>query len=184
MALDSLLEFFRNPCRYLLRRRLGVDLPQGEDELQDEEPFLPDYSGRARLAARLLPAMMEDAAPEAVLALAAPATNTRRGAWAKFVLEREMQALRAFAAEVREAIAPPCLPPHHASWISTSTAKPGAGGRVRRPARDGPGAPALRRRAGHAITSSGWLQHLFLCAAAPTGVELETRWYSRTAATG
>lgn len=58
VSLDQLTEFFRNPCRYLLRRRLGLDLLRADEELQDDEPFTPDFAGRSALAARLLPALL------------------------------------------------------------------------------------------------------------------------------
>jgi exodeoxyribonuclease V gamma subunit len=179
VALESLLEFFRNPCRYLLRRRLGLDLPRGEEELQDDEPFLPDYSARTQLAGRLLPAMLEQADPAALHALARAGTEYPPGRLGEILLEREVQALQAFAAELREATAPPCLPPHQATlvfdldgerWeLAGAFADLRATGLVRQRYDD--------VRAGDYL--AGWLEHLFVCAAAPTGVELETRWFSR-----
>jgi exodeoxyribonuclease V gamma subunit len=179
VALESLLEFFRNPCRYLLRRRLGLDLPRGEEELQDEEPFLPDYGARTQLAARLLPAMLAQADTAALNALARAGTEYPPGRLGEILLDREMLALEAFAAELREAMAPPCLPPHQATlvfdldgerWeLAGAFADLRATGLVRQRYDDVRASDYL----------SGWLQHLFLCAAAPTGVERETRWFSR-----
>lgn len=61
VSLTQLVEFFRNPCRFLLRRRLGIDLQYDAEELLDEEPFLPDWPGRSALARRLLPVLLQGA---------------------------------------------------------------------------------------------------------------------------
>ncbi|HSN33595.1 MAG TPA: exodeoxyribonuclease V subunit gamma, partial [Ideonella sp.] len=59
VAVEQLVEFFRNPCRYLLKRRLGVELQGEVDELEDDEPFLADWPGRTALARRLLPLLLD-----------------------------------------------------------------------------------------------------------------------------
>ena len=53
-----LARFFRNPCRYLLRERLGIVAPGGDEELQDDEPFVPDVPARSALAQRVLPRLL------------------------------------------------------------------------------------------------------------------------------
>ncbi len=63
VSITQLLEFFRNPCRALLRRRLGIELAYADEELQDDEPFLPDGRSRAALAERLLPLLLTDTPP-------------------------------------------------------------------------------------------------------------------------
>src|SRR5262249_4482452 len=35
IAFDNFARFFRNPCRYLLDERLGIVLPEGNEELED-----------------------------------------------------------------------------------------------------------------------------------------------------
>ena len=44
VSLEQLIEFFRNPSRYLLAQRMRISLPWTEDELEDDEPFLPDVA--------------------------------------------------------------------------------------------------------------------------------------------
>ncbi len=56
VTLDNLARFFRNPCRYLLKERLGISLPEGDEELQDDEPFVSERSGaRSACGARAAP---------------------------------------------------------------------------------------------------------------------------------
>ncbi|MGH8758783.1 MAG: exodeoxyribonuclease V subunit gamma, partial [Burkholderiales bacterium] len=55
VSLEQMIQFFKNPCRYLLKLRLGIDLRAADEELQDDEPFLPDFPARAALAERILP---------------------------------------------------------------------------------------------------------------------------------
>ena len=59
LTLENLAHFFRNPCRYLLRQRLGIALPEGDEELQDEEPLVPDVPARRALSERTLPRLLE-----------------------------------------------------------------------------------------------------------------------------
>lgn len=58
VELLQLIRFFANPCRYLLRERVGLDLPESAEVLDDVEPLLPDWPGQRALAARLLPVML------------------------------------------------------------------------------------------------------------------------------
>jgi exodeoxyribonuclease V gamma subunit len=60
-TLAQLIEFFRHPARYLLRRRLGLALVREADELRDDEPFVPDREAHWALADRLLPSLLADA---------------------------------------------------------------------------------------------------------------------------
>lgn len=42
MTLDGLIQFFKNPARWLLRERLGIRVDEGEEALETREPFVPD----------------------------------------------------------------------------------------------------------------------------------------------
>lgn len=52
--LERLLEFFRSPARFFLRRRLGAVLPREEETLLDREPFGLDGLERYDLKQRIL----------------------------------------------------------------------------------------------------------------------------------
>jgi len=179
VGLDQLTEFFRNPSRALLRRRLGLDLVAADDELQDDEPFLPDFAGRGDVAARLLPALLAGA-PAAELRAAGLAGNEYpAGRLGELLFERELQSLAAFADTVRADLAAPCLNPagialdvdldgerwcFHAAFADLRP-----GGLVRHRYDDTRPVDYL----------AGWLAHLALCAAPPAGVAPRSVWHSR-----
>ena len=51
---EQLIDFFSSPARYLLRRRLGVRLDEGDVQLASEEPFELDYLSAIQLQESLL----------------------------------------------------------------------------------------------------------------------------------
>jgi exodeoxyribonuclease V gamma subunit len=172
VSVEQLIEFFRNPCRYLLRRRLGLDLGYAAEELQDEEPFLPDWPGRTALAERLLGPLLAGADAAAVRQLAEAGHEMPSGALGRHQLALELESLGTFAATV------PGLPPHQARltfdiegepWqLHASFADLRATGLVRWRYDD--------LRAGDVLAA--WIPHLALCAAVPAGVQPQTRWLS------
>ena len=178
VSLAQLSEFLRNPCRALLRRRLNIELAHEDDELQDDEPFLPDGRSRAALAQRLLPLLLQGTPVEALPALARAGTELPDGPVGEGQLQRELQSLQDFADKLLLAQAEPPRPPQtHAlalqldgeawslQWTLTDLRATGGLGW-----RYGP------TRAGDRLTA--WLQHLALCAAPPEGVAPRTRWLS------
>jgi exodeoxyribonuclease V gamma subunit len=176
VTLAQLVEFFRQPDRYLLRRRLGIELPREADELLDDEPFLPDFAGRRALAQRLLPALLSGAGPDEVHRLARAGTELPGGALGERQLRRELDSLGRFAERVRAATREPVLPPHavHLSWPID-----GQDWHLRAAFAELRPAGALRwahapLRAGDALEA--WLQHLMLSAAPAAGAAPQTRW--------
>ncbi|MBZ8141531.1 exodeoxyribonuclease V subunit gamma [Rubrivivax gelatinosus] len=175
-TLEQLVEFFRQPCRYLLRRRLQIALRHDEEALQDEEPLVADALARSALAERLLPALLAGATPEQAAALAEAGTELPAGVLGRQQREAELARLGAFAAQVREAGAEPLLPAVGAElefqldgerWtLAAGFADLRASGLLRwrwRTLR----APDLLE---------AWIQHLVIAAAAPEGVAPRTRW--------
>lgn len=179
VALLDLLRFFRNPSRYLLERRLAVALPRDEAELSDDEAFVADIPSRSALCARLLPALLAGADEDALRALAFAGTELPAGAFGARSLERELAALRGFAAPLAAALREPCLPPHAVSvtvdldgepWrVQHAFADLRAGGLV--------GYRYDELRAGDHLDA--WLRHLMLCADTPAGVLPTTTWHGR-----
>ena len=187
VPLERLIEFFKNPCRYLLQRRLAVELRRDEDELQDDEPFLPDVPGRTALANRLLPLLLDGCDIATARSLALAGTEVPTGAFGRQFLERELAGLHDFAARVIELTREPCLAPHAVSVevsvgksieprvghrscrVHTAFADLRTTGRVRYRYDD--------RRPTDYITA--WLQHLMLCADPPAGVALTTTGLGR-----
>ncbi len=191
VELLQLIRFFANPCRYLLRERVGLDLPESAEVLDDVEPMLPDWPGQRALAARLLPVMLADAMHAATDEVGAGAVRDRlwalaragneypTGALGESALAREFDCLLAFARRQRALLAPPAQPPHRArfacridgeAWsLSASFADLRADGLLRARYDDTRASDYL----------GAWLAHLLLCADPAPGVRGETHGLSR-----
>ncbi|ATE62226.1 exodeoxyribonuclease V subunit gamma [Thauera sinica] len=188
VGLAQLIRFFGNPCRYLLRERIGLDLPEADDELEDVEGFIPDWPARQALAQRLLPALLDRpaggtdaaAAPSAdLLELARAGGEYPPGALGEGELLRELASLRGFASAVAVATADAPLPPQVSRiefelgaerWTLTAAfANLHPGGLLRQRYDDTRVADYL----------SAWFSHLALCAAPVAGAACETRGLSR-----
>ena len=179
VSLDTLVRFLRNPCRFLLRERLEVDLADAAEALTDDEPFLPDAAGRRALAERLLPHCIAGADRAALAALAQAGTEYPAGRLGALALERELGLLAAFGEEVRRESAAACLPPWHATLDFDLAGEPWRLSGVFNDLRPG---GLLRWRyadTGAADYLTGWISHLFLCAAPPAGAAAQTLWLSR-----
>jgi exodeoxyribonuclease V gamma subunit len=179
VTLDQLQRFFRNPARYLLERRLGIVLGKGEEELQDDEPFVLDWPARCAFAERLLPAYLDGASAGQIDTLARAGTEYPAGRMGKLLLARELQSLDAFAHELTHDLAEPCLPPIECMLAFDVDGEPwqlgGGFGDLRR-------AGLVRHRYDEARAGdylAGWLAHLFLNALDACGAERRTTWHSR-----
>ncbi|ANQ87018.1 DNA helicase [Azoarcus olearius] len=181
VGLPQLIRFFRNPSRYLLRDRLGLALPEGEAELEDVEPMVPDFLGRQALAERLLPALLGATVPdeEALLALARAGGEYPAGALGEGALRRELAQLAVFAAGVRAELPARPLPPHVPTLAFDLDGEPwtlGAAFGDLRPQ------GLLRQRYDDCRPVdylAAWLAHLVLCAAPAPDVACETTLLAR-----
>ncbi|HCB15067.1 MAG TPA: exodeoxyribonuclease V subunit gamma, partial [Gammaproteobacteria bacterium] len=54
VTLENLTRFFRNPARWLLRERLGIQVDEGEEALETREPFVLDGLENYQLLERML----------------------------------------------------------------------------------------------------------------------------------
>jgi exodeoxyribonuclease V gamma subunit len=181
VSVDRLVQFFRNPCRFLLQRRLGIELAREPEELQDDEPFLPDLPARSALAARLLPAFAAGADLATVRALALAGTELPAGAFGHNVLDGELAALQVFATQLRDLTREPVLPPHS---VSIELMLGGRPWRVHAGFADLRASGLVRYRYDEPRSSdllNAWLHHLLLCAEPPAGVALRTTWQARDA---
>ena len=170
VPLARLAAFLRNPCRFLLEQRLGIALRRDDEELQDDEPFVPDNRGHAPLTRLLLPALLEGASPEVARTLALAGTAVPAGGFGMRFLERELNGLREFADQVIDHTQQPVLPPHAAELTFEIDGEPW---RLHGEFADLRPRGLLRHR--YAKQSAldyldAWLPHLLLCASAPAGV--------------
>ena len=169
---------FSYPSAYLLRARLGIELAEREEELSDDEPFLPDSPSRKALAARLLKPALEGASDAELLVLAQAGNEFPCGPLGRAALVDEIGMLQRFARGLRDDRATESVA-HHASlpfgidgedWqLQGSLEDLYTGGLARYRYDDVRSTDYL----------AGWIDHLFLCATAPAGVARTTRWHSR-----
>jgi exodeoxyribonuclease V gamma subunit len=177
VSLEQLLQFYRNPCHFLLRRRLGMSLYREEEAASDDEPFLPDFLSRQALAERLLPQAIQGIGAQDLRRLAEAGIEYPPGTLGNALLNDEMGSLQRFAVSVRDATQTPPLPPLS---VDLSFAMDGEDWRL---------ATALTgRRAGGLVLHryddtratdylAAWLTHLVAAAASPQPTQ--TRWISR-----
>ncbi len=179
VALERLQRFFRHPSRMLLQERLGLRLERTEEALEDDEHFLPDWKARSDLSQRLLPLLLEGDEEQAY-ALALADNAFPQGQLGREAVIRELAQMTAFCARLRPLLAAPPL-----SAAPDSVPVPVAG---EQPWRITGVLQGLRpdgllcwrydeARAGDYLRA--WIDHLFLCAAAPPGVLPRTSWYAR-----
>jgi exodeoxyribonuclease V gamma subunit len=179
VPVDRLAAFLRNPCRFLLEQRLGLELRREDEQLQDDEPFRPDVSPWSPLVELLLPPLLEGMTLAEARPLALAGADVPAGGFGRHVLERELQGLHAFAQGVREFTAEPALEPHA---VSVEVEVDGAPWRVQAGFADLRPRGLLRARYGKIGANDllgAWLPHLLLCAIAPAGVTPATTLIGR-----
>lgn len=192
LGLEQLIRFFRNPCRSLLRDRLGLDLPEAGEELEDVEPFLPDWPGQQALAARLLPALLArdatmlaaEGGDAALFELARAGGEYPAGVLGEASLQGEVRTLDHYARRVAAAVATPL--PAHTCTLEFDLASD-VGGEVERwtlsaAFGDLHAQGLVRHRYDDTRPAdylAAWLAHLTLCAAPAPGVACETLGVSR-----
>ena len=178
VRIEQLCDFFLSPCRFLLRDRLGIALGERNEELADDEPFLPDANSRRTLGNRLLEAALEGATENALLGLARAGNEFPSGPLGDAVLKSEVSTLWRFASGLRGETAAPLVA--HAASIPFQIA--GEEWRLEGALGDLRATGLVRQRYDDVRPSdylAGWVHHLFLCASAPKGAACVTRWHSR-----
>jgi exodeoxyribonuclease V gamma subunit len=183
LPIDRLVAFFRNPCRFLLQQRVGLQLHQPQDDLADDEAFVPDLPARSALAARLVPALLAGADDASARRLAQAGTEWPAGAYAREALDRELVTLRTFATQIQQHRAEPCLPSHLVDLsfdVNGQRWRLHGGFAELRPR----GVVGLRYDdARHGDLLAAWLRHLLLNAQPPAGVEPVSTWIARDGVT-
>lgn len=169
VSLEQLFQFFRNPSRYLLRERLGIQLQDAPTALCDEEPFAPDWDSRRELSQRLLPLLLQGMPLAEANALAQAGREFPEGLPGELHRQRELSALNGFAERVRAALEPTRAEPvsflHEfdldgAAWsLSGALIHLHPGGQVR----------FRYDKARESDYLSAWIYHLALCALSQAG---------------
>ena len=179
VSLDQLQRFFANPCRYLLQQRLGMRMLGKTSVLQDDEPFIADWTGLRALEKRLLPLFLDGVNYADIKALAAAGNELPGGLPGQQILDTVLHQLQQFSSALKEATSTPCLPPQQntlpfdldgESWILTSNFS------------DLRPEGLIRSRYDEVRPAdylSGWIDHLAMNATLPSGVAGNTLWLSR-----
>ncbi len=96
VSLDQLLRFLGHPIRFLLQERLGMFLPEGEDGVEDSEPFALDRSAGAMLKDRLLRERILGNAPEISAELVRARALLPHGRVGELAFDQQRQAVEVF----------------------------------------------------------------------------------------
>ncbi len=185
LDLDTLVRFFRQPCRWLLEQRLGVRLARPEEALGDDEPFVFGYAERWALADRALPAALRGADAASLRPLAEAVAARPDGRLGDAAQAQELARLTQYAGRLARALAEPVLPPD----------RPPRHARLERlldgevwtldvdlgPLRPSGALHHLYDEVRVAERLQAWLSHLALCAVAPAGVQPVSTWHARDA---
>ncbi|MCL2657463.1 MAG: exodeoxyribonuclease V subunit gamma [Betaproteobacteria bacterium] len=97
VPLDAFFRFFRNPSRALLRERLGIQLSQAEEALDDAEPFVAGYRERRALAQRLEPEVLAGGTVARLQLLAEAGGEYPTGSLGRVQREQAVAELAAFS---------------------------------------------------------------------------------------
>lgn len=175
-TLARLIEFFRNPARYLIGRRLEINLWQDAEELADDEPLLLGVSDQRKLGERLWEIHGRTTTGDR-LSVARADTRLPNGGVGQVQLEAAEAEVVAFEVRTGDRLAAPCLARHTAvlafdidgeAWqLTADFTDLRSVGLVR--ARYAPGGPK--------DYLSAWLNHLALCASPPEGVPPYSEWH-------
>jgi exodeoxyribonuclease V gamma subunit len=175
LEIDDLVGFLRHPVRFLLRKRLGIELGGAEEELRTDEPFVLERPEGWRLGDRLL-ALVRQGLPDAQIeriALGGP--ELPHGAPGRIALAQELAEVRRFARDAQRLV-----PAADAQTLAVDlrlgdftlggVLEPvGAAGLMR--------AGLVRRGAGPLLEA--WVRHLVLQLTAGPGAGRASRWLLR-----
>jgi exodeoxyribonuclease V gamma subunit len=112
IALQMFIGFFRNPTRFLLINRLGIKLPERQEQVADTECFGISCLNRYIIALKLIEDMLGRSDREAAYALLKARGELPQGNVGRFEFDALAGEIRAFAESLRPFIEKePALPP-------------------------------------------------------------------------
>ena len=179
LSLDQLLRFFNHPSRYLLQQRLGMRFPQAEEELADDEPFLPERHARRAFNDRLLPLLLTETPLETLGDIALASHEFPPGTLGNRLMEEALRDMQDFAQKIKPGFAAPCLPPQthrlpfsldEEHWTLTHSFTD-----LRPDGWLGYRYENVRAR----DYLNGWITHLYLNATQPENAGRQTIWHGK-----
>ncbi|MFO1349265.1 MAG: exodeoxyribonuclease V subunit gamma [Gammaproteobacteria bacterium] len=108
---DQFVDFFTNPARYWLRRRLNLQLGEGAAPLETREPFVLDGLGEYDLRTRLLPLLLADQPAEIGYAAARGSGLLPHGRVGERQFQQLWDNLKHYAGRLRKVLPRDHLPP-------------------------------------------------------------------------
>ncbi len=165
IELESLIGFFRNPAKYLLRERLNIRLETAEEEIEGREPFDLDGLTSYGLKQRLLDLSLRGASGDA-LALERAGGALPHGRFGEILFERERDTVAAFVETIE-----PRLPKRTLDPIPVSIELPHA--RLTGVLRNVSAGGLIAYRAANVTANDrvgAWIRHLALDVVAPDGI--------------
>jgi exodeoxyribonuclease V gamma subunit len=164
---ESFAYFFRNPARYLLRRRLNLALEDAAAEFEVREPFALDYRTRNQVRQNLLSALARDREPHSALLLADAQGLLPHGRFGEALHGREQRLVESFAVKLLPELIKPRLEPLPVDFEANGLRLLGSLAEV---GPNGLSEYSFEEPSPRQIFDL-WLRHLMLCLIAPAGVK-------------
>ena len=172
VELNQLLEFYDNPVRFLLRRRLGLVLEQAPGELATTEPFLLDGLEAYQLRQQLLDYQQQDLGMQLSHTLSRGAGMLPHGQVGDTVFRREWLGISRFNGRLLKTLPSQFLEPLEVDILVGQMRLTGWLDRVASDGRFAFRPASVKAKDLFRL----WLQHLALCAVAPPGVKQQSVW--------
>ena len=99
--LEQLVDFFSQPAKFLLRKRLNIELPRDREEIEDREPFALHPLDRYAIEQSLLTEALNGRDLESALAMVRASGTLPPGATGSLLFEELCASARMFANAVR-----------------------------------------------------------------------------------
>jgi exodeoxyribonuclease V gamma subunit len=99
--LGQLVDFFSHPAKFLLRKRLDIELPRDRQEIEDREPFALHSLDRYAIEQRLLSEALDGRTLESELAIVRASGALPPGATGSLIFEELCTSTRSFADAIR-----------------------------------------------------------------------------------
>lgn len=116
LTLTSLESFYRLPAAYLLKRRLGLALDWGEEQLEEDDPFHLEWGPKRALVQRLMPLLLRGEPRQRIEAAAQAGVELPTGSLGSLELQALIPALQGLASRWRAEQSGAVLPQQEHRW--------------------------------------------------------------------
>lgn len=111
VEIGRLIEFFSHPAKFLVRQRLGIELPREREEMEDREPFTLHGLDRYDIEQKLLDETLNGVGPESALEIVRATGVLPPGGSGTLMFDEICGNVTAFAEAIREKVEPELRPP-------------------------------------------------------------------------